>query len=58
MPSAELCTEEEIVDLVYGFYDRVRVDAVLGPIFETHVKDWDAHMPKMVDLRSSCFSAG
>ena len=53
MPSAELCTEAEIVELVYGFYDRVRLDAVLGPIFENHVKDWDAHMPKMVDFWSS-----
>ena len=53
MPSAELCTEEEIVELVYGFYDRVRQDAVLGPIFETHVKDWDTHLPTMVDFWSS-----
>ena len=53
MPSADLCTEAEIVELVYGFYDRVRLDAVLGPIFENHVKDWDAHMPKMVDFWSS-----
>ena len=53
MPSAELCTEDEIVELVYRFYDRFRVDAVLGPIFEKHVKDWDAHMPTMVDFWSS-----
>lgn len=53
MPSAELCTEAEIVELVYGFYDRVRLDAVLGPIFEAHVHDWDAHLPKMVDFWSS-----
>ena len=31
MPSADLCTEDEIVQLVYGFYDRVRKDEVLGP---------------------------
>ena len=53
MPSAELCTEEEIVELVYGFYDRVRQDTVLGPIFQNHVKDWDTHLPKMVDFWSS-----
>ena len=53
MPSAELCTEDEIVELVYKFYDRVRLDAVLGPIFENHVKDWDTHMPTMVDFWSS-----
>ena len=53
MPSAELCTEEEIVELVYGFYDRVRRDEVLGPIFDVHVKDWNTHLPKMVDFWSS-----
>ncbi|MGV8804536.1 MAG: group III truncated hemoglobin [Polaromonas sp.] len=53
MPSAELCTEEEIVELVYGFYDRVRQDEVLGPIFAAHVKHWDTHLPKMVDFWSS-----
>ena len=41
MATADLCTEEEIVTLVYGFYDKVRADPVLGPIFNTHVDDWD-----------------
>jgi hemoglobin len=53
MPAADLCTEEEIVQLVYGFYDAVRRDAVLGPIFNQHVKNWDTHLPTMVDFWSS-----
>jgi len=53
MPSADLCTEEEIVQLVHGFYDAVRQDAVLGPVFEQHVRNWDAHLPVMVDFWSS-----
>ena len=53
MPSADLCTEEEIVQLVYGFYDKVRQDEVLGPIFNQHVKNWDTHLPTMVDFWSS-----
>ena len=53
MPSADLCTEEEIVELVHGFYDRVRADEVLGPIFNRHVKDWDRHLPQLVDFWSS-----
>jgi hemoglobin len=53
MPRADLCTEDEIVQLVYSFYDRVRADEVLGPVFSAHVKDWDAHLPKMVDFWSS-----
>lgn len=53
MPAADLCTEEEIVQLVYGFYDNVRRDEVLGPIFQRHIKDWDTHLPTMVDFWSS-----
>lgn len=53
MPNAELCTEEEITTLVYSFYDKVRSDEVLGPIFNRHVKDWNAHLPTMVDFWSS-----
>lgn len=53
MPSAELCTEEEVTQLVHTFYAAIRNDATLGPIFNRHVRDWDAHMPKMVDFWSS-----
>lgn len=53
MPTPDLCTEEEVSQLVYTFYDAVREDPVLGPIFEEHVKDWDLHLPKMVDFWSS-----
>jgi hemoglobin len=53
MPTADLCTEEEVSELVHSFYDAVRQDAVLGPIFQRHVADWDAHLPKMVDFWSS-----
>ncbi len=53
MAPRELCTEEEIVTLVYGFYDRVRVDSLLGPVFNEHVEDWDAHLAKMVRFWSS-----
>ena len=53
MPSADLCTEEEIVELVHRFYDKVRQDEMLGPIFGRHVKDWDKHLPTLVDFWSS-----
>jgi hemoglobin len=53
MPSPALCTEEEISHLVHAFYRRVRDDALLGPIFDRHVKDWDTHLAKMVDFWSS-----
>lgn len=51
--AAGLCTEEDITALVHQFYARVRVDPVLGPIFNAHVHDWDVHLAKLVDFWSS-----
>lgn len=53
MSTAELCTETQITEMVHSFYARVRQDAVLGPIFNTHVEDWDAHLIILVDFWSS-----
>ena len=53
MPTPNLCSEEEVSQLVHTFYDAVRKDDMLGPIFARHVKDWDVHLPKMVDFWSS-----
>jgi hemoglobin len=41
-------TEANIRELVYAFYDRVRADALLGPVFEQKIGGrWDEHLPKM-----------
>lgn len=53
MPSPDLCTEEEVRRLVHGFYASVRKDEVLGPIFQQHVRDWDRHLPTMIDFWSA-----
>jgi len=53
MSRSELCTEQEITDLVHGFYDRVRADSLLGPIFNAHISDWDTHLAIMVRFWSS-----
>lgn len=53
MPTPALCTDNEIVNLVYSFYAKVRCDEVLGPIFDAHISDWDHHLGKMVDFWSS-----
>ncbi|MFT0892499.1 group III truncated hemoglobin [Pseudochelatococcus sp. G4_1912] len=39
--------DKMISDLVDVFYGRVREDAVLGPIFNAHVSDWDNHLSQM-----------
>jgi hemoglobin len=36
-----------ISDLVDRFYARVREDALLGPIFDARISDWDEHLGKM-----------
>jgi hemoglobin len=53
VPRPDLCTEEEVSRLVHSFYAAVREDAVLGPVFDAHVRDWDEHLPKMVDFWSA-----
>ena len=39
--------------LVHGFYDRVRSDPLLGPVFADRITDWGPHLEKMVDFWSS-----
>ncbi len=49
----ELCTEQEISTLVHQFYDRIRDDQFLGPVFNQHITDWDTHLDSMVRFWSS-----
>ena len=53
MSARELCSDEEVAVMVHAFYVEVRRDAVLGPIFNGHIKDWDHHLVKLVDFWSS-----
>ncbi|WP_448167053.1 group III truncated hemoglobin [Burkholderia ambifaria] len=47
-------TEDNIRDLVYAFYDRVRADPLLGPVFDAKLEGrWDDHLPKMASFWSS-----
>ena len=39
--------EAYISTLVGIFYQRIRKDEVLGPIFNEAITDWDAHLPRM-----------
>lgn len=45
--------EAALSDLVHIFYGKVRKNPVLGPIFESRVEDWDAHLLRMIDFWSS-----
>src|SRR3954469_11799852 len=46
-------TEAMIEQLVRGFYAKVRTDAVLGPIFEARIRDWEPHLAQMCAFWSS-----
>ncbi|WP_420145187.1 group III truncated hemoglobin [Sphingobium sp.] len=45
--------EAAIRPLVEAFYERVRADALLAPIFGAHVHDWDDHHGRLTDFWSS-----
>ncbi len=46
-------TEEMIERLVHSFYARVRTDAMLAPIFDARIKDWEPHLRQMCAFWSS-----
>lgn len=45
--------EAAIHRLVHGFYAKVRQDALLGPIFDSKIADWDEHLERMCRFWSS-----
>jgi len=51
-------TEEQIRALVFAFYDTVRADDRLGPIFEARLAGrWPSHLEKMCSFWSSVLLA-
>jgi hemoglobin len=55
LPDADVegITEETVRDVVVEFYRRARRDGRLGPVFESHVHDWDVHLARMRDFWSA-----
>lgn len=45
--------ESMIEQLVRGFYARIREDALLGPIFNDRIHDWEPHLQRMCGFWSS-----
>ena len=53
-PGQQLGIDEAMIHrVVHTFYDRIRADAVLGPIFSAEIQDWTPHLAKMCDFWSS-----
>lgn len=50
MPHLEL-NRESITTLVHTFYDDVRADDMLGPVFNAAIGDhWETHLGRLVDF--------
>lgn len=45
--------EDKLTALVHGFYDKIRADPVLSPIFAARISDWGPHLERMVAFWSS-----
>ena len=45
--------EPMIERLVRSFYAKIREDALLGPIFEARIHDWEPHLQRMCAFWSS-----
>lgn len=46
-------SEEMLRRIVHAFYEKVRRDDLLGPIFRSRIGDWGPHLDRMVDFWSS-----
>jgi len=54
MANAAIASRVDIIRLVDAFYERVRDDEILGPIFHDIARvDWESHLPKMYDFWES-----
>jgi hemoglobin len=45
--------EHLIAKLLRAFYDRVRVDPLIGPIFNERIQDWEPHLARIGDFWSA-----
>lgn len=51
-------SEDRVRALVFEFYDRVRDDDLLGPVFERRLEgSWEEHLERMCDFWSSVLHA-
>ena len=54
-PLPDVLDEAMIHAVVHGFYDRIRADELLGPVFNNAIaaEQWPRHLAKMCDFWSS-----
>ncbi|MDQ2879126.1 MAG: group III truncated hemoglobin [Pseudomonadota bacterium] len=53
MEPDDTLAEADLERLVPAFYARVRDDALIGPVFNRAIDDWEAHLAKLTAFWSS-----
>ncbi len=53
MPAGFAITETQIAALVPRFYDKVRADGMIGPVFAGAIDDWAPHLDTLIAFWSS-----
>lgn len=46
----DITSREDVTTLVHTFYKDVREQELIGPIFNSMIKDWDQHLDLLVDF--------
>ena len=46
----DITTRADIEQLVIVFYTQVKVNSLIGPIFNQAIKNWDDHLPTMFNF--------
>ncbi|MBF0694010.1 MAG: group III truncated hemoglobin [Flavobacterium sp.] len=46
----DISTREDVGKVVRAFYNKVRADETLGPIFNSMIDDWEEHLEKLTDF--------
>lgn len=49
----ELKSREDVFLLVSSFYEKIRKDEVLGPVFNGVITDWDHHLQHLTNFWSN-----
>jgi len=53
MGKTDINSRKDIHSLVYTFYEKIKIDTTLGPIFIRAIQDWPTHIEHLTDFWQS-----
>lgn len=53
MEKVDIKSREDLHLLVYTFYEKIKIESTLGPIFIRAIKDWPTHIDHITDFWQS-----